>query len=799
MSNVGYATLTIIPSAKGFSSSLNNEVAPAVASSGDKASKGLISSFGGAVGKIGGIVAGAVGIVGGLVGGMAVKGGINKALQLEDATAKLTGLGHSTTAVKSIMDNALASVKGTAFGLGEAAGVSAGAVAAGIKPGQELTRVLKLTADAATIAGTDMASMGSIFNKVAASGKLQGDVIAQLQDAGVPILQMVAKELGVTAAEASKMASDGKVDFETFANAMEHGLGGAALKSGDTTKGALANMKAAFSNFGMALLGGFFPIMKTVFGTIQKMVDSTTAIIKPFATEMGQNFVAKVSPKIVEFGDHFAASMKEVSGGITALVAAFKAGGDDVTSSGLAGALERVGLFARRVHDAFADSFGKLQSLLAPAIGGAMGALGPLLSKLPMVGGLFSGITGPVGLVVGALVSLISTSPALQSALGGGLQSVLSVLGDAVVSLAPFFGNLITVIASLIPTLAAGLVPIITAVANVFVQLIPIIVQMVTTALPPLISIFMAVVPVVGQILTAVAPLISMLGSLLIPIIQALLPVVSTVFGALVPIIQAAMQIVQGVIQVVTGLISGNWRQVWNGILTILSGVWNLIGSLISGAIGLVGSVIGAGLNIVSTLFRTIFSGVLSFLGGVWSGITGGVSGAIGNVIGVFGGLLGKITGALAGAGSALWSVGQNIIQGLIDGIGSMMGAIGRAILSLVPGPIVGVFKDLLGIHSPSRVFRGFGVNIGEGLVLGIQDMHGKVEDSVAALANIPASAAFGSPEVTLGGIQGALAGSGRNAGPATIHQENHFNTPMSEETVAELAARKLLRAGVGR
>ncbi|WP_217640432.1 hypothetical protein, partial [Arthrobacter woluwensis] len=37
----------------------------------------------------------------------------------------------------------------------------------------------------------------------------------------------------------------------------------------------------------------------------------------------------------------------EVKGGITAMVAAYQAGGSDVTSTGFAGVLERVGLFAR--------------------------------------------------------------------------------------------------------------------------------------------------------------------------------------------------------------------------------------------------------------------------------------------------------------------------------------------------------------------------------------------------------------------------------------------------------------------
>ncbi|NKU16439.1 hypothetical protein GS928_25915 [Rhodococcus hoagii] len=68
------------------------------------------------------------------------------------AQAKLSGLGNSTQAVGQIMDNALVSVKGTAFGLGDAATVAASAVAAGVKPGKDLERTLKLTGDAATIA-----------------------------------------------------------------------------------------------------------------------------------------------------------------------------------------------------------------------------------------------------------------------------------------------------------------------------------------------------------------------------------------------------------------------------------------------------------------------------------------------------------------------------------------------------------------------------------------------------------------------------------------------------------------------
>jgi len=314
---VGY--LSIIPETSKIAGTIKQAFGDAGDVGGKEASKGLLSGLGGAAIKVGGIAAGAISAVGGIISGLSLKGGIDRLLNIEDATAKLTGLGNSADDVKSIMNNALAAVKGAAFGMGDAATVAAGAVAAGIKPGKELERVLRLTGDAATIAGTGLGEMGSIFNKVAASGKLQGDVIAQLQDAGVPILQMVAKEMGVTAAEASKMASEGKVDFETFANAMENGLGGAALKSGDTVRGSLANMRASFSRLGADAASVFMPLMKDVFGQITTTVDGVATKVKPFLAQFAGWFQGIAGPAIAGFSTKALAAFSTVGAAVSGL------------------------------------------------------------------------------------------------------------------------------------------------------------------------------------------------------------------------------------------------------------------------------------------------------------------------------------------------------------------------------------------------------------------------------------------------------------------------------------------------
>src|SRR5690606_38107825 len=137
-------------------------------------------------------------VVGGMVtavGALAVGGGIARALNIEDATAKLKGLGHDTKTVEAIMTDALASVKGTAFGLDAAATQAASAVAAGIKPGRELERYLRLTADAATIAGSSMDDMGRVFNNVTTLGAAYNDSLQILAQKGLLIYQWLADEM----------------------------------------------------------------------------------------------------------------------------------------------------------------------------------------------------------------------------------------------------------------------------------------------------------------------------------------------------------------------------------------------------------------------------------------------------------------------------------------------------------------------------------------------------------------------------------------------------------------------------
>ncbi|MCC3277535.1 phage tail tape measure protein [Arthrobacter sp. zg-Y20] len=406
--------------------------------------------------------------------------------------------------------------------------------------------------------------------------------------------------------------------------------------------------------------------------------------------------------------------------------------------------LLEVGVKLRELFNAVGDALAPIGA----ALGSAFSSLGPQLgSVLPMLSpfGLIFNALLPVLPQVGALIGDLVAQ--LGPLLGGVLEMVIPLIGMLVETLSGVFVAIMPTIVQLVAALSGAmttLVPVIMGVLAAVMPLVmslvsslaPILIQLVQSVMPPIITIFTALV-------TAIAPLITIIAGLLIPIIQALLPVVVTVFGVIASVITAAMQIVQGIIQVVTGIISGNWSQVWDGIKNILSGVWNAITSVVSGAMQIIGSVIGAYLNVVASLWSSVWNGILGFLSGIWGGITGAISGGIGNVVNLVSSIKDKVLGAVSGAGQWLWDAGKNVVQGLMDGIKSLAGSIGSFFLDLLPGWIVGPFKTALGIHSPSRVFREFGGNIGEGLMLGIGDTESAIDKQMASLVTVPAAPRF--------------------------------------------------------
>lgn len=202
-------------------------------------------------------------------------------------------------------------------------------------------------------------------------------------------------------------------------------------------------------------------------------------------------------------------------------------------------------------------------------------------------------------------------------------------------------------------------------------------------------------------------------------------------FAAIMWVVNAAMManpvtwIVLGIVALIAVivLLVMNWQQVVDFIGVIWGGFINWIKSVMDGFL---------------VWWGTVWDGFLGFLSDTWNNAGKGISDFVGGIGKFFADIPTNILNALSGAGQWLFEAGKNIVQGLFDGIKSLAGTIGNFFLSLLPGWIVEPFKLALGIHSPSRLFKGFGQNIGQGLLDGVDGMQGKIDGTMNGLVSLP-------------------------------------------------------------
>ncbi|TDL95670.1 phage tail tape measure protein [Stutzerimonas stutzeri ATCC 17588 = LMG 11199] len=181
-----------------------------------------------------------------------------------------------------------------------------------------------------------------------------------------------------------------------------------------------------------------------------------------------------------------------------------------------------------------------------------------------------------------------------------------------------------------------------------------------------------------------------------------------------------------------------------------------------------VGVLIGA-LVLGATLLIANWGRVAPFFLGLWAEIKQGFAGGIGGIAATilnfsplglfyraFAGVLGWFGVELPGKFSEF---GGNLVQGLINGFTSMFPNLTASIGGMAES-VIGTFKNLLGIHSPSRVFAELGGHTMDGLAVGLEQGQGNpfaaMEGVGQGLADAGGSAlaSAGNPFAALAGME---------------------------------------------
>lgn len=210
--------------------------------------------------------------------GPIITGGKRRAENIEQAKFQFRGLGLD---VEAEMAAALAAVKGTSFGLDEAAKAAAQFGASGIAAGDDLTASLRAIAGTAAMTNTSFGEIAQIFTSSAGAGKVNNQDLLQFATRGLNASAAIAKQMNITEAQVHEMAAAGKLDFLTFAKAMDSAFGEHATAANETYSGSLANMHAAMSRLGASFFAPKAEQMRDIFNALTPVIDNISSALQP--------------------------------------------------------------------------------------------------------------------------------------------------------------------------------------------------------------------------------------------------------------------------------------------------------------------------------------------------------------------------------------------------------------------------------------------------------------------------------------------------------------------------------------
>lgn len=664
--------------------------------------------------------------------GLAISKGWGRVTAIDSATVKLQALGNSIEDVAIISENANKSVTGTAHGLDEAFTVAAQASASGVQAGKEMETYLRRVADAASFAEVGMDDMGSIFNKVLTGGVAQAQELNQMADRGIPIFQMLADSMGVSADEVKGLASEGAITADVLFKAFD-GIEGYAKKGAATFAGAWSLAMSSVSRIGANIFGQFDAEAGEVTGLLSLMKDGALALrdalipLEALSSRLGDSLTEMLSGPLKNF-EKFAKNWKEMDEDLQ--ISALKQVGNYVMMAAAAGP--------------FLLTVGKLAS--------TAGAMGKNVTK---VGKSISKFTTTVT-KSGGPISKLSSRLAKVGKEGSALNGVMKGLGGSLGGVAKFIGGLLTILTGVgsLGFVMAGVAGIVAAfglipegmrdalqdtlrtVRTRAPEVLNNLSNMFETRLPEIIKRGSELLTDALTTVTEVLPDISQVGqSLLKGLLEGMQSDGQPVFDAVVGLITALGQAFVDNIGLIFSLGTLFIIQLSNAIANnsdeIVTMAITLIETLTLGLIEALPQLANAAIQIINGLIEGVKNNKEKIVEMVQTIITALMTSfdenreawlAIGALI------LGKIAlGIIASAGTQMLGAGLSTIARLVAGIVS-----GKGLLIAAAVMVVGWIISKIVEHWPEIVAKG--KEIIEKLIEGIKTMFSNIKETAGEL-----------------------------------------------------------------
>lgn len=639
-------------------------------------------------------------------------------------------------------------------------------------------------------------SLTLAFSQVSSAGKLSGQDLLQMINAGFNPLNIISQKTGKSMATLKDEMSKGAISAKDVAQAFEWATEKGGLfyqgmeKGAQTTEGKISTLKDAFSELTGGLTEAFLP-------TVTKAVEKLTGLIDKFNSldpAVKENIakilllVATLGPALIIFGK-VASGISSIINVVSKLKTAFISGGTAVKMLSSAftfltspigiviliiGAVIALLVLLYKKSETFRNAVNKAFEQIKNSLLKAWEKIQPCLQKLGEAFGKLLQKLAPVG------EFLLNVLGKAFSKLGEILSTVVTILANVISGIIDFVANVIVFFTETIPnawnSFVTGLQNLGTTIWNTLVNVWNSIISFFTEGIPNFIN---SVIQWFKELPYRIGVHI---GEILGNIIKFGLDVWNWVTVEL-------PKIIQGIIDWFAKLP----ENIWNWLVECFNKVVEWGKNTYNSAVEWISNTINSIISWFQQLPNRIWTWLQNTINNIvkW-GIDLAEKGKQGAI-----NLFNNIVDTIKELPQKMLDFGRNIVEGLWNGIKNAGSWIIDKVKNFAKGILDGM-KSALGIHSPSALFRDevgkyIALGVGEGFTKNIGNVYEKMKATVdfetqKLSTNLSTKATLQVSKDQPGAVT-------NNNGHTINNTQNFYSkesTPYEEQKQAELQLRRL-------
>lgn len=357
-----------------------------------------------------------------------------------------------------------------------------------------------------------------------------------------------------------------------------------------------------------------------------------------------------------------------------------------IANGGLKNALSGLGR-------AFLDSFTPIGELITPILAGIVNLITLAIQ------GIQQGFA-KVGEVISSVFGSIDTSGITNI-----VNQVSKVLKPAFDEVKKAIEQMKTALEPIAKDILSKIIEVIQNIVNQAQKILTVVGPPILVIIQKIISVVTEMIPVITSILTIVGSVVSGIISFISMVISYVGTAIATILGFIMPIVEIIATIVANIWSVILTVATNIWSKVSEVVSAIvgfvtdlfktISDIVNKIWSKIKEVVGKVGDNVKGVIDDINKYFNNIKSTVTDVFNGIWTkvqGVMDKVGNKISNVLqgiqNAWNGLKGFVSGVFSGIEGAVGSLVSSV-KGMVNGvIGGINGAI--SIINKIPGVHIG-------------------------------------------------------------------------------------------------------------